>query len=213
VKKNEFVRILAALMALTLFSAHAVGGTFAKFTTQAVASSSARVAKWSFEVGPATDRQDITKMTFNLFEAIKDTGGEDDDAEVKGSTTTDHIIAPGTAGDIYLGLENDSEVTARYDIEFVETENKASIPMEYRIAGVNNSDWTTNLNDLKISTTDASGNIIEARTLTPNDTTSFVLQWRWQFNNNRDAADTSIGESTGSTAVEVSATITATQVD
>jgi hypothetical protein len=95
----------------------------------------------------------------------------------------------------------------------VETENKASIPMEYRIAGVNNSDWTTNLNDLKISSTDASGNIIEARTLTPNDTTSFVLQWRWQFNNNRDAADTSIGESTGSTAVEVSATITATQVD
>ena len=202
------VTVLVALLSLTL-----VSGTFAKYTSTATGSDTAKVAKWSVEVNDH-EIANATQQTveFSLFDAAKvyDTKDADftvagtDDADVKNGST-DALIAPGTWGKCAVVIENLSEVTAKATVTFAQT-NSSNVPMEYSLDG---STWTSNIGTLSVTTADLA---IESGSETVN------LWWRWVFEGGSEAldtADTALGIAAQTTApsVVVTATIVATQVD
>ena len=203
------VTVLVALLSLTL-----VSGTFAKYTSTATGSDTAKVAKWSVEVNDhQIANNDPQTVDFNLFEVAKvyDTNGVTDftaagtdDADVKNGSE-DALIAPGTWGKCAVVIENLSEVTAKATVTFAQT-NGSNVPMEYSLDG---SAWTSNIGTLSVTTADLA---IESGSETVN------LWWRWVFEGGTDAldtADTALGIAAQTTApsVVVTATIVAEQVD
>lgn len=88
-KKNNMMRLATLMMALMLITTCAVGGTFAKYTTQDSASDAARVAKWGVEL----------QVVGNLYgDSYKDTIVKDNDSTIAIQTVdakTD-AVAPGT---------------------------------------------------------------------------------------------------------------------
>lgn len=209
------VTVLVALLSLTL-----VSGTFAKYTSQATGSDSARVAKWSIKVG-TTEIANATPQTiiFDLFNTVKDTAGADE-ADVKvGSGET--IVAPGTSGNFELVLTNESEVTAQLALAVDPAETDNNIPLQFSVDGTN---WKDSLAlaladvavaDLKLGFTGNSSALPTSKTVN--------VQWRWVFEGTTEGAhtgqtdvtDTDLGIAAQGTAPTYSVTlkVTATQVD
>ena len=197
--------ILAVLLLAVAISAYSVGGTYAKYTSTIEGSSStARVAKWAFEVN---DTAATNSFDFDLFETVVDTVDGNADDEVA-TGTNENIIAPGTKGQFALKLENLSEVKAEYTVAY-NVANTAGIPVEFSIDGTN---WTTGLSDV---TTAVGINAGAADTIT--------IYWRWPFAasaavytaRTSDAYDTDLGKAavTADQEISVQATVTVTQVD
>ena len=213
-RKNKTMRAAAVLAVAALLTTSALSGTFAKYTSTASGSDSARVAKWSFKVGD-TDIVTTNSFTFNLFETVKDTNTTDAEMDVATATTgNDTIIAPGTSGSFEISLENASEVTAKYSIAFTENrtnDDTKKIPIEYSI---DNTDWKTDVTQLNIND-ETLGFAADSKTA------SKTVYWRWAYESNDtdttkktayDTNDTTLGAA-GNATVTVQATITATQVD
>lgn len=188
--------ILAVLVLAITVTAYSVSGTYAKYTSDFTgATSTARVAKWAFEIN---DTAVSTTFDFDLFESVND-------SNVK-TGTNENIIAPGTTGSFAIKLANKSEVNANYTVDYTVT-NTANIPVEFSIDGTN---WTTSLADV---TTPVAINM--------NADTTITVQWRWAFTGDAsanytasqtDTTDTDLGVD-GTDTISVQATITATQVD
>ncbi len=81
-KKNVMMRVASALLVAVLLTTCAISGTFAKYTTSATGSDSARVAKWGFESVGTVAINDLFNYTDS---GVKNTDG-----------TVDGLIAPGT---------------------------------------------------------------------------------------------------------------------
>lgn len=193
--KNVRNALVLSLVLLSVVSMGSVAGTYAKYTSNATGTDSARVAKWSFTVG-TTDIATSSTFTFNLFETV--------DSNVK-TGVDENIIAPGTEGSFTIALQNDSEVNATYSIDYTVT-NTASIPVEFSID--NGATWTTTLTDVIDTDINMSG-----------ATDSITIKWRWAFegagssnytDSQTDLTDTALGV-TGTDTITVSAKITATQ--
>lgn len=193
--KNVRNALVLSLVLLSVVSMGSVAGTYAKYTSNATSTDSARVAKWSFKVG-TTDIATSSTFTFNLFETV--------DSNVKAGEA-ENIIAPGTEGSFTISLENNSEVNATYAIDYTVT-NTANIPVEFSID--NGTTWTTTLEDV----TDTDINMSGA-------TDSITIKWRWAFEgtsssnytvSQTDLTDTALGV-TGTDTITVTANITATQ--
>lgn len=196
-RSSTMVRLVAVLAVLMMFTMCFVGGTFAKYTSSATGTDSARVAKWSFKVGE-TDIATADIFTFDLFDTIKDSNGTDNEADIN-SHDGETIIAPGTSGSFALVLKNESEVTAQYAIDYTVT-NEGSIPVQFSVDG---SNWSNNLTDVAAS---------DATKLAANSgTTTITVQWKWAFDGD-DNIDTALGID-GNDVLTVSAKVTATQVD
>ena len=87
--KNNAMRLGSVLVVLALLTMCAVGGTFAKYTSSAASTDTARVAKWGLTVSapnPAT-----------TFATQYVTSANDSTVTVK-SLGTDKVVAPGTSG-------------------------------------------------------------------------------------------------------------------
>ena len=192
--------IFAMLLAAVVVTSYSVSGTYAKYTSKATGTDSARVAKWSFTVGDK-DIATTDTFTFDLFNTTY--------TNVK-SANSDNVIAPGTEGSFDIVLTNESEVTAKYEIDY-EVTNTANIPVEFSIDG--GQIWTTSLADVAAS---------EATTMNPDSSEATIkVQWRWAFEGTgsenfktaqTDETDTEFGKAAAST-ITVSAKVTATQVD
>jgi len=202
-KKNRTMRVATLLLALTLITSCFVGGTFAKYTSSATATSTATVAKWDIKVNN-TDITQNDSVTINLFDTINDTGNTDDETDV-----VDNKIAPGTSGSFALEVTNASEVNAVYSLSFG-INNNSNIPLQFSTDGHTWKDSIAGIavNDVEINMNGAS-----------NTTTVY---WQWPFERGtgdelvaNDTADTDLGiaAQTAAPSVEVTATITATQVD
>lgn len=195
-KSSMMVRMAALLFVAMMFTMCFVGGTFAKYTSSAQGSDGAAVAKWSIKVGD-TDIATANVFTFDLFNTIKDSNGtadEGDMAPVDGS-----IIAPGTSGKFDIVIKNDSEVNAKYSIAYTVTRND-NIPVQFSKDGTT---WKTDINNLDVSDV----------TINMNETATVSVYWRWKYEDNRDADDTTLGTAASTPGIEVSAKVTATQVD
>jgi len=125
-------------------------------------------------------------------------------------TSNGTIIAPGTQGSFKIGLTNDSEVNAKYAIDFTMSET-ANIPVEFSIGALDqegNQIWVSDINDLDITDTN-----IEMINKNGAEATH-TIQWRWVFevDENGNTVDTTLGTA-GTDTITVTAKVTATQVD
>ena len=191
--KNLRKGLVFALVLLSVVSLGSVAGTYAKYTSNATGTDSARVAKWSFTVG-GTETATTNTFNFDLF----DTAYTNDDSETTvQSKNSDNVIAPGTEGEFTIALANNSEVDATYEIDYTVNKTNNSIPVEFSIDGTT---WTADLAD-----------VAATRINMNNATATITVQWRWLFNGD-DTTDTTLG-TTGTDTITVSAKVTATQVD
>ena len=198
-RSSMMVRLVAVLAVTMMFTMCFVGGTFAKYTSSATGTDSATVAKWDIRVnGSEIATSDI--FTFDLFQTSPDRdlmSAETDIAPADGS-----IIAPGTSGKFSIAIQNLSQVNATYTIDYTVT-NTNNIPVEF---STNGTDWKRDINALDV--TDVAIGLGTDTTVT--------VQWRWRFEADNvtegDHADTTLGKD-GTATLEVSAKVTATQVD
>ena len=196
-RSSMMVRLVAALAVTMMFTMCLVGGTFAKYTSSGTGTDTATVAKWSFKVGEKDIATNDT-FTFDLFKTIKDSNGNDNETDISPDDGT--IIAPGTQGSFNLVLTNASQVTAQYAIDYTVT-NTGNIPVQFSVNG--GTDWTNDLADVAAS---------DSTKLAANSgTTTITVQWKWAFDGD-DTTDTNLGK-VGTATLEVSAKVTATQVD
>ncbi|MBE6158699.1 MAG: hypothetical protein E7159_02620 [Firmicutes bacterium] len=194
--------ILAVLLLAVAISAYSVGGTYAKYTsTIAGSSSTARVAKWAFEVNDAAV---TNSFTFNLFDTLKEADTTTAETDVE-SLDSDKVIAPGTGGQFAVKLSNISEVNAEYTVDYTVT-NTSNIPVEFSINGTT---WTTDLAD------------VTATAINKGADANITVYWRWAFTgadstnyqaSQTDVTDTALG-SAGAATIAVKADLVVTQVD
>lgn len=208
-KKNTMMRLASVLLVAVLMTTCVISGTFAKYTSKYTASDSARVAKWSFKVndGEIATTSSPT-VTFNLFSTVNEA-----DTTTSEENVSSGKIAPGTGGSFAIEVKNDSEVTAQYTITFTET-NTQNIPLQYSING---TDWEDSIADLTTT------NFTDKTLAIGASEVSYTVYWRWVFdgttsgahNGQTDATDTALGIAAQTTAptVEISMSITVTQVD
>ena len=196
-RKNRMMRLASVLLILTLLTTSVISGTFAKYTSTASGSDTARVAKWSFKVG-GTDIATTNTITFNLFSTINEEDTTTDETDVKDGK----IIAPGTGGSFGVVLTNASEVNATYAVAC--TADEKTVPLQWSVDGVN---WVNDIAALDISAT----------AINMGATANVSLYWKWAFNDEtvtgkNDTIDTELGK-VGTAEPTVTLTITATQVD
>ena len=211
-KTNKFLRIASVLLIAVLLTTCVISGTFAKYVSTASGSDTASVAKWSFEVND-TEITTANTFTFNLFNTIKDNYSADPAAGDETDVKTDKI-APGTSGSFDIVLENTSEVTAKYAIDYTVTKNAAAtdLPILFSVDG--GAAWTADIADVAAS--DATELAMES------GTTTVTVLWKWDFERaeiaTNDPIDTGFGiaaQGTGDAVpqITVTAAVTATQVD
>lgn len=206
-RKNKMMRFASGLLVATLLTTCIISGTFAKYTSSAAGEDTARVAKWLFKVND-TDIAAENTVTFNLFNTVKEAKSADNETHIQKDDGT--IIAPGTGGSFEIVLKNESEVTAKYAIDFTET-NNSTVPIEYSTDGTT---WKENINDLDIVADDT-----ETALKYSDGTKTITVYWRWNYEAGQtpvrtqsDSKDTELGKD-GTAEVTVKADITATQVD
>lgn len=199
--ENKLMKITTFVLLITILALILVSGTYAKYTSSVSGSDSATVAKWSIKVNGTEIAVANPNVTFKLFETINDTNGGVE------SDVTSGLIAPGTSGAFSVKIKNESEVTAKYSIDF--TVSKTNVPIEFSTD--NGTTWKSSI-DAPAEKTLAVGSAEDTVT----------VQWRWAFEESvdgntqvRDTADTNIGiaAQTATTNVTITATINATQVD
>lgn len=189
------ISMVALLLVTVIVTSYSVSGTYAKYTSTYTGTDSARVAKWAFSINDT--EMTTNEFTFDLFNTVKDT---DNSTETDITDSTGTIIAPGTQGSFDIKLANNSEVNAKYSIDY-SVEKTASIPVEFSNDGIT---WESDINELDVADTNINMNGAE-------DTKT--IYWRWTFERtDEDAADTALG-SLGTDTVTVKAIVTATQID
>lgn len=192
IKENKIVKLACVTLMLTMISLFLVAGTYAKYTSTASGTDATVVGKWSFLVnGNEIATKESSTINFGLFDTILD---EDGNAE---TNVASGLIAPGTRGAFEFELQNTSDVTAQYQIDF-EITNNNNIPIEFSIDGTN---WD---NELVVEPSEDT--ILEIGSGVKTQT----IMWRWSFNGD-DAADTFLGSMETSPTITVSATVIATQ--
>lgn len=196
-KGNKILKFAGATLFVSVLAVILVSSTYAKYTSSASGSDTATVAKWSIKL----NNQDITQVesvNFGLFDTIYDTDGETVEGDV-----AEGKIAPGTSGKFNLELENDSEVTAEYTINFTLT-GAEGLPLEFSLDGQTWGD----LNNVTAQTLAMD----DAETTEVNEGKATVtVEWRWAYENNADATDTGFG--IDASDVEVTAELVVSQKD
>lgn len=202
-EKNKTMKMISITLLIVMIALILVSGTYAKYTSSATGSDSARVAKWAFNVG-GTDIASNT-FKFDLFKTIKDSDGNEENDVV--SANGDKVIAPGTSGSFDISLENKSEVSAKYGVKFT-VSNAKNIPIQFSTDG---NTWTDSLTNIAADDTKTK--------LAPNGTKTITVQWKWAYEDTNedtkettDAKDLALGTA-GTATITVSAEVTATQAD
>lgn len=221
-KKNRAMRVAAMLLVLVMMTSCFVGGTFAKYTTSTTGTDSARVAYWGFK--------EEGTVTLDMFDGnYKNTAGE----TTVNSATNDNVIAPGTEKEAEFGFA----YTANGTIAAPEVDYSITVTATGKIddAIKNNTNIKWYLDDTAVDSFDALLTAIEAlgqaTVEAGNLPTNFgqdqthKVKWVWEFETADDAdtdademaaqdkIDTEMGNKTTLDEVEITITITATQID
>jgi len=116
--------LLTGLVAAVAITAYSVSGTYARYTSTFTGTSSARVAKWAFNLDGGETAG--TTLNFKLFESVNDAN------VTKG--INENIIAPGTEGKFQINLDaTGAEVGVDYQIRFEnETQKPTNLVFMYQ---------------------------------------------------------------------------------
>lgn len=237
-KKNMFLRVASVLLVLTLLSACAISGTFAKYTASSEGTDSARVAYWGF----TSNNTNNTIVLDDLFM----TSYTDD----KGMIAAADAIAPGTTNSVnfkfdYATNTNGNikapEVAYKITVDTTGSECGDTIAKNpnilWQLDGNEFGTYADMIADIKaLSGNSKTGAEEEAASKeypanklptelvnddgTPKDHT---ITWKWIFDEtaanatgatkNNDAGDTAMGNATKLDNVKISIKITAEQID
>lgn len=221
-KKTKLMRAALLLLVLTLITSCFVGGTFAKYTTSANGTDSARVANWGFK--PTTI--DLS----NLFTKTYD--------NVLG---TEDVIAPGTSNSVQFGFTYGGATTAP-EVAYTFTVSTAGSTCAPSIQENKNIQWK--LDDVIAPATDSGaaagsweallaaiealdGNKLENK-YAPGElpeafktagANTHTVAWQWAFDEssngatNLDDKDTEMGNANPLATVTLKITVSATQID
>ncbi len=210
-RKNKMMRTASGLLVATLLTTSVISGTFAKYTTEAIGSDSARVAKWGFE--------DTTSLTLDdLFIKAYDTT----------VNSTADVIAPGTTNSATFAFKYNEAGTApevAYTFH-VSTQGsacaddiKANTNIQWKLDSGEWGTWDQLMTAIEALDGNKTGDRYEAGELpTGFDTTAtHTVSWQWVFYENEaaDKADTAMGNKAMAELDEVTLKITvnATQID
>ena len=237
-KKNMFLRVASVLLVLTLLSACAISGTFAKYTASSEGTDTARVAYWGFT-------SNDTNNTIVLNDLFKTSYTGDN-----GMIAAADAIAPGTTNSVtfkfgYATNTNGTADVTTDDIKAPEVAYKITVDTTGSECGTtiaNNPNilWKLDENefgsyadmiaDIKALSGNSTTGAKEyaANTLPPalvnNDGTpkDHTITWKWIFDetaanangaSNNDAGDTAMGNAADLNNVTISIKITAEQID
>ena len=194
-----------------------IAGTFAKYTTKAEGSDTARVATWGF-----ADSSSITLT--NLFKNAYD----------KNVQGTADVIAPGTTNSAdfafkYSGQETAPEVAYTFKVDTDGSSCADNIKNNKNIQWkLDEGNWGT-WDQLIVAIEAMDGNVVAGQdNATPADyhaagtlptgfdkTTTHKVSWQWIYNTDDqgDTTDTAMGNATKLDNVTLKITVTATQID
>ena len=212
-KKTKLMRAALLLLVLTLVTSCFVGGTFAKYTTSATGSDTARVARWGFNKASVV-LNDLFKTAYDNVQGKAD------------------VIAPGTTNSAtfsfaYGGATTAPEVAYTFTVSADDSKCAQSIKDNKNIQWkLDNGAWgtwdalITAINALDGNKPDnkyAPGELPDAFTAAEGNT--HTVYWRWLFDGTSDGAtdqdktDTDMGNAVDLANVTLKITVTATQVD
>ena len=216
-KKLNFPKLILILLCLILVTASALSATFAKYVSTASGSDVARVAAWDIKAGSnSTNAVNISgnNPPFSLFDYVYDTVQEGE-TPVADSDVKEDKVAPGTKGAFELYVRNDSEVTAKYTLQF-SIDNPGNVPLLFSFdESLDDSDWFDSIDELNNATADSGVKRLIDVSLEMGADSTVTVYWKWLFEQDNvtegDLADTGNGITTPN--VKVTATLTATQVN
>lgn len=222
-KKTKFMRAALLLLVLTLITSCFVGGTFAKYTTSANGSDTARVAKWGFQPTTIT-MTDLFKTAYDKTVKAVDNPQSD-------------VIAPGTNGEAKFGftyggadgitapevaytfvvstdgsicadsIKNNANIKWYLDKELAKADGKTDGSWDALIAAIEALDGNKTGNKYGPNTLPDAFNTAGAN--------EHTVGWEWVFSTSEDAdaTDTGMGNATDLANVTLKITVTATQID
>ena len=213
-KKTKLMRAALLLLVLTLVTSCFVGGTFAKYTTSAEGSDTARVAKWGVTVT-------ATGETFAK--------AYDSDVDIKTVISADasKVVAPGTKGNMVgMTITGTPEVAVRvnyaanFKVDGWTVGDKFYCPLQIKVGSTmidgtkfTRADLFENAVNTEIST--YSKNYAAGTDLSTASVTTPSVSWEWPFSVNEadDANDTALGNLETAPTVSLKVTTTVTQID
>ena len=217
-KKNNSIRVAIIVIALTLITSCFVGTTFAKYTaTITNDKDTARVAKFDVTAFGVTADAVADSATLDLWKIgdVYDSYVADGTFDYTTATPvadadiadSEYIIAPGSWGKFSFDVQNESEVTVTYKIDY--TIDEKGVPLEWSIDGTT---WNTDLADVTTPVTLAMED--DAATDADDETIDTItVYWRWVFGDPAaNETDTALGF-LGSAAPEITIAVTFEQVD
>lgn len=235
-KKNRMMRIASCLLVAVLLTTCAISGTFAKYVTQASATSTARVAKWGVTV-------EATGDVFKKAYTTNDPKAKDvipNSVELKGSTE-EKLVAPGTSGTLVAcELSGSPEVAVHVSFDMTTFEltgwtvdGNEYCPIiftvgntKYYIGDGQSTNVATLITNVKAAVNDFSADY-QPNTDLSTIASAFTLKWAWPFdssseafvsaNGQDDSKDTALGNfevnSADAPTISFEMTVTVTQID
>ena len=217
-KKNKMMRLASGLMVAVLLTTSMISGTFAKYVTTTNSSDSARVAKWGFD-----------KTTIEITDLFVDAYDETVDSVTEDGNTKDDVIAPGTTGSDTINFTTENSVAPEVDYKFaVEASstvdqstnaiiNNPNIKWAFYKANSTAITWGT-FAEMITAINNMSKTIVKANTF-PDLNEEYTVAWKWMFDAETDGAvdndenDTKMGNADVLETIDLTITITATQLD
>ena len=194
-KRNKLAKLMAFILLVTVLAIILVSGTYAKYTTSATGTDTAKVALWSIKINDEDIAKAETKeLTVDLFSTITNTDGTD---EKNVSKTDGSLIAPGTMGSFNLvSIENASEVNATYSVTYTLT-GAEGIPLQFTTTKDNEGSWSNSLPSVNVTNVDLKAGAKADGTM---------VYWRWAFDGN-DETDTNLGTTTPTVTLKASVSV------
>lgn len=224
-KKNVMMRVASALLVAVLLTTCTISGTFAKYTTQATGSDSARVAYWGI--------QNDASITFDLFKNTYDgtvTGEDSADVIAPGTSNTtkfsfvfkenaaDSVAAP----EVAYNLTVTPTITGNYDA----LDNNTNFKWTLKAPGAATATEYNTVADLEAAIKALSGDTTGTKRYEAGEApTSFngtcEIGWTWAFEATgddaakatQDTTDTAMGNADALDDISIEIVVTATQID
>ncbi len=219
-KKTKFMRAALLLLVLTLITSCFVGGTFAKYTTSAEGSDSARVAKWGFTEAATIELNDLFKTAYDTTVSAQTdviapgTTGSDTFQFTYGGNTD--VTAPEVAYTFVVSadestcadsIKNNANIKWSLDGVLAKADDKTEGSWDALIAAINALDGNKPNDRYEPNTLPDAFNTV--------GTNVHTVGWEWTFSTSEDAdtTDTEMGNATDLANVTLKITVTATQID
>lgn len=209
------MRAASALLVATMLTTSVISGTFAKYTSSATGTDTARVAKWGVKITANGD-------TF-AKEYAKDTEAYTETNTVV--STSDKVVAPGTKGNMAsMTLSGTPEVAVKvtYEGTFAlggnwSVDNTYYCPLEIKVNNdtLKGSEYQS-ASEFETAVKEKIGayskEYAAGTDLSGTGADSLTVSWSWAYTGD-DAKDTKLGDATTAATVSLGVKTTVTQID